>query len=278
MVFLQAVFLRQFHDDRLDFLVGPGENLSGHFLHCLSHIIRQRLHGLTGRVGISVGKIFRLNQSQDIGRAGVCDGDALAVFQFNGHIVVRVAFLGAEEYHLGLHNLLFWRKHRIIHSRDMGGTGAYVLHSVLVRPDHASAGHTQNPHIQAADISPVASYDGVVNSRTSVLNHADIGGGAAHLKVHSVGGPQVHQASHHRGRRAGKHGQDRSLFHLADFHYAAIASHNHQRNLHAGAAYALLRGIGGSQHLGKDGGVDGRRAGASRKSVKLGNLAGRRSF
>ena len=75
---LQAVLVSQLHDNGFDLLIGPGENLGSHILHRGVQIIGNGLHGLSGRIHISVGKVLWVHQAQHIGRAAVGDGDALA--------------------------------------------------------------------------------------------------------------------------------------------------------------------------------------------------------
>ena len=156
----------------------------------------------------------------------------------------------------------------------MGGTGAYIHNALLVGPDHGSAGHAQNPHIQGGNVGRVSAYHRVVNGRTAVLDNADVGGGASHLKVHAVGSPQVHKGSHNGGRRAGEHGQHRALLHLGDLHNAAVASHNHQGHIYPRLPDGSLGGVCRVQHLGKNGGVDGRSPCTAGKSVQLGDVGG----
>ena len=69
------------------------------------------------------------------------------------------------------------------------GTGTYIVDAALVHPNHASSCNAQHPHIQGTDICSVPAHHRVINGRASVLDNADIGGGAPHLKAHAVGRP-----------------------------------------------------------------------------------------
>src|SRR5699024_9905116 len=178
---------------------------------------------------------------------------ALAVGQADRHIVVGVAGFGAEELHLRVNDLVLVGVDGVVQAGDVGRTGAHVDDALLVGADHAAAGAAQNAHVQAADVGGVAADDGVVDGRAAVLDHADVGGGAADFEVDAVGGAQIHQAAHDRGGRAGQHGQHRALLHLIDLHNAAVAAHDHQRHGDARLPHRSLGGVGGVQHLWQDG-------------------------
>ena len=156
----------------------------------------------------------------------------------------------------------------------MRRAGADILDAALVGTHHRAARHAQNADVQAADVGAVTADDGVVDGGAAVLDDADVRRCAADLKVDAVGRAQIHQAAHNGRGRAGQHRQDGALFHLADFHNAAVAAHDHQGNLYARAADALFRFVGGVQHLGQDRRVDGGGTGAAGQTVQLGDLAG----
>ena len=149
-----------------------------------------------------------------------------------------------------------------------------ILDATLVGTHHRAARHAQNADVQTADVGAVTADDGVVDGGAAVLDDADVRRRAADLKVDAVGRTQVHQAAHNGRGGTGQHRQDGALLHLADFHNAAVAAHDHQGDFHTRAADALLGLIGGVQHLGQNGSVDGGGAGAAGQTVQLGNFAG----
>ena len=78
LIFFQFIFFCKFQNNRRDLFIRTGQYLCCHILHCHTQMVRDRLHSLSCRVGISIGEMLRFYQPQDIGRAGVGDGDALA--------------------------------------------------------------------------------------------------------------------------------------------------------------------------------------------------------
>ena len=278
LVFFQAVLGGQLGDDRLDLLVGAGQDLGGDFLDRLAHVVRQRLHGLAGSVGVAVGEVVGGNQPQHVRGTGVRDGDALAACQFNGNIVVGVALLRGEEDDLRVNDFLLRGKDGVVHTGDVRRARTDILDAALVSAHHRAARNAQHADVQTADVGAVTADDGVVNGGATVLDDADVRCRAADLKVNAVGRAQVHQAAHDRSGGAGQHRQDGTLFHLADLHNAAVAAHDHQGDFHARAADAFFRLVGGVQHLGQNGSVDGRGAGAAGQAVQLGDFAGGGGF
>src|SRR5690606_37684795 len=131
----------------------------------------------------------------------------------------------------------------------MGGTRAYIKEGIIFCPDHAAAGHAQHPHIQGVDIGAMPSNNGVFHSWSSILDHADVGGSAANLKVDAGGSPQVHQSSHHTGCRTTEHGEHRSLFHFIGIHDATIATHDHQWHGNSGMPHSTLSALSSVKHL-----------------------------
>ena len=160
----------------------------------------------------------------------------------------------------------------------MRRAGADILDTALIGAHHRAARHAQHADVQTADVGAVTADDGVVDGGAAVLDDADVRRRAADLKVDAVGRAQIHQAAHNGRGRAGQHRQNGALLHLADFHNAAVAAHDHQGNLYARAADALLGFVGGVQHLGQNRSVDGRGAGAAGQAVQLGDLAGGGGF
>ena len=274
LVFFEAVLRGQLGDDRLDLLIGAGQDLGGNLLNRLAHVVCQRLHGLAGSVGIAVGEVIGGNQPQHVRGAGVRDGDALAACQLDGNIIVGVALLRGEEDDLRVNNFLFRGKDGVVHTGNVRRAGADILDAALVGTHHRAARHAQYADVQTADVGAVAADDGVVDGGAAILDDADVRRRAADLKVNAVGRAQVHQAAHDRSGGAGQHRQDGALLHLADLHNAAVAAHDHQGDFYARAADALFRLVGGVQHLGQNRGVDGRGAGAAGQAVQLGDFAG----
>ncbi len=273
---LELVLLSQVVDALVDLLEGLIHDLGRQLFHRDVQAVGDGLHGLAGGVGVAVREVLRLHQAQHVGRAGVGDGDALAALQADDDIVGGVAGLRADQLDLRIDDLLLRRKDGVLAAGDVRGTRADVDDVAVVDTDHGTAGGAEDAHVQRVDVSGVAADDGVVNAGTAVLDNADVRGGAADLEVDGVRGAQIHQRAHDGGRGAGHGGQDGTLAHLADLHNAAVAAHDHQGHRDARGAHGALGGVGGGHHLGQDGRVDGRGAGAAGQAVQLGDVGGHR--
>ena len=186
LIFLQAIFFCQFHDDRFNFLIGSCQNLFCNLFHCFSHVICQRLHCLARRIGISIGKIFWFNQSQHIRCTGICDRDPLSAFQFDRYIVRRISLFRAEEYDFRIHDFFFRSKYRIVHTCNMCGTWSHIFDTALICPHHTSSDNTEDTHIQTADICTMSAYIRIINGRTSVFDYTDIRRCSSNFKIYTI--------------------------------------------------------------------------------------------
>ena len=201
LVFFEAVLGCQLGDDRLDLLVGAGQDLGGDLLDRLAHVIRQRLHRFAGGVGVAVSKVIGGDQAQHVRGAGVGDGDALAACQLDGDIIVGVALLRGEEDDLRVNDFFLRGKDGVVHTGNVRRARTDILDAVLVGAHHRAARHAQHADVQAADVGAVTADDGVVDGGAAVLDDADVRCCAADLKVNAVGRAQIHQAAHNgRGR------------------------------------------------------------------------------
>ena len=255
-------------------LVGLVQDLTAALLHGHAHIVGQRLDALPGGLHVAPGVVAFLDVAQHIGGAGVGDGHPLAALELDADIVGGVALLGGEELQLRLLNLLRRGVNGVAQTRDVSGTGANVQNLLVAGTHHGAAGHALNLHVQGVDVGVVTAHGGVLHAGTAVLDDADVGSGAADLKVDAVGGTQVHQSAHDGSGRAGEHGQHRTLLHFVDIHNAAVAAHDHQRHVHARGADGTFGAVGGVHHLGQNGAVDGGGAGTAGQAVELGNIGG----
>ena len=81
-------------------------------------------------------------------------------------------------------------------------TGTNVHHCLVADTHHGTACAAQDTHIQGTDVSVMSSDLGIVNTRTAVLDHTDVGSGSAHLKVDCIGSTQIHQGTHNGSSRS----------------------------------------------------------------------------
>ena len=122
----------------------------------------------------------------------------------------------------------------------------------------------------------MASNDGIIDGRASVLDHSNISCGTAHFKIYPVGCSQINQGTHDGSRRTGQHGQDGAFFYLIDLHYTAVSAHDHKRYLDSCLPHTLFGTGGRVQHFRQDTGIDGRRPGSSGQPVQLRDIRSRR--
>ena len=216
--------------------------------------------------------MLRLYQPQNIRRTGVSDGNALAALQFNCNIVRRISFLWGEKFQLWFHDFFFRCKDCIVKSGNMCGTGSHIRYTAFGEAYHTSSCHTKYTNIQGSNVCPVSANDRVIDGRAAILNHTDIGRRSTNLKVHTIGGSQVHERSHNRCCRSGKHGQYRTFLHLVDLHNTTITTHDHQWHFHACRTDTCLGRIRCVKHLREDAGIDRRRSCPSRESIELGDI------
>ena len=160
----------------------------------------------------------------------------------------------------------------------MRRTWPYIFDTASIRTHHTSTCYTEHAHIQTADISSVSSYNGIIDGRTSVFDDTDIRCRTTYFKIYTVRSAQIHQTSHHRGCRSGKHRQYRTFLHLADLHNTAVTSHDHKRHFHTCASDTLLCRISSVQHFRQDRSIDRSCPCTACKSVKLCDLTCRRRF
>ena len=263
LIVLELILLSQLADALVNLLKGFFHDAGCQLFNGDFQAVGNGLHRLAGCICVAVCKVLRLNKAQHVCSAGVRDGDALAVFQTQSDIVGRVAGLRAHELNLRIFNFLFRGKDCVFTACNVRRARAYVHNVAVADANHGAAGCTQNANVQRVDIGGVTADDSVVNAGTAVFNYADVGGGAAYLKVYRVGSAQVHQRAHNGSGGAGHCGQNGAFAHFADFHNAAVAAHDHQGNRNACRAHGGLRCVCRCHHLGQNGRVDGCGAGAA---------------
>ncbi len=271
LVPLQLILCNQALDDGDNLFAGFPEDRARRVFHGHADLFGQQLHPRVGGVvfGVRQCVISGLQNLQHDGGAGIGYRGALAVVQLDGDIVVRVVLARPDRIELRALKFLRVVIAGVFHICDVRAARPHVDERALFRAHHAAARDAQDPDVERVHIGPVPPDDGVIHGGTAVFNHADVCGRATDLKIDAVGSAQIHQRPDHAGGRAGQHGENRALFHLTDFHHAAVPAHNHQRNLDAGGTDAFFRAVGRVQHFGQDAGVDGGRAGSGGQTVQL---------
>ncbi len=150
--------------------------------------------------------------------------------------------------------------------------GPTSLISFAAHAHHAAARDADHAHVERVDVGVVAADARVLHGRTAVADDADVGAGAAHFEIDAVGDFEIHERAGHAGSRARQHGHGRTAAHLPYVHHTAVASHDHERRLDARLAHAGFGHVRRGDHLGKDAGIDHRRAGARRQAIQLADL------
>ena len=151
-------------------------------------------------------------------------------------------------------------------------TRTNICDSVFAQTDHTSTCYAKYSYIQRCDISSVTAYYRIINSRTSVLDNTDVRSCSTYFEINTIGCTKVHQRSHYRSCRTGKHGKHRTFLHFIDLHNTTVTTHDHKRNFYSCTTYRLFCLICCVEHLGKNTCVDRCCSCSSGQSIQFGDV------
>ena len=255
---VELVLIGKCIDAGIDLLKVLIEDLGCELLYRDAELIRYRLHALTSGTCITMGEVLLIDQTEYVRCIGVGEADTLTAGKLHCDVIGRIAWLRAE--HLdgqwACIDLLLRCEACVLAACDMCGTRSDILYAVVIDTNHGTTGTAEDTYVEGVDIGIMSTDLCVVNTRTTILDDADVGRGATYLEVDCIGRTKVHEGTHHGGGRAGQCGQDRTLTHLADLHNTTITTHDHERNGDAGVTNGGLGCVCSRHHLRKDGRID----------------------
>ena len=135
-----------------------------------------------------------------------------------------------------------------------------------------TAGQAHGADVERGHVELLAADFRAADAAAAVLDHAEVGAGAADLDEDAIGDAGVEQGGGDAGGRARQHGEDRAAAHLGDVHDTAVAAHDHDRGGDARLADGTLGEVGGVEHLGQHAGVDDGGAGADAQAVEAAHV------
>ena len=270
-VVVELVLIGECIDAGIDLLEVLIEDLGCELLDGDAELIGYRLHALTCCTCITMCEVLLIDETEYVRCIGVGEADTLAACKLHCDVIGRIAWLRAQ--HLdgqwACIDLLLRCEACVFAACDMCGTRSDILYAVVVDTNHGTTGTAEDTYVEGVDIGIMSTDLCVVNTRTTILDDADVGRGATYLEVDCIGRTKVHEGTHNGCGRAGQCRQDRTLTHLADLHNTTITTHDHERNGDTGIPNGGLGCVCGRHHLRKDGSIDRCRTCTTGQTIEL---------
>mmetsp|Transcript_18361 Transcript_18361/g.29575 ORF Transcript_18361/g.29575 Transcript_18361/m.29575 type:complete len:325 (-) Transcript_18361:105-1079(-) len=269
LIRVQFVFNGKPLKDRYDFRNRLIKDRGCGFLNAQPQMIGKQRNRFARCHRVGEGMHVGFDHARGICSTGVGDRIAVASGGLDGDEFLAVVPLGFDEHQFRI------IKHRLIGKGGIGQAGnmcaarANIHNLGIAHPHHAATPDTQHPNVEGIDIGLVAADARIGDRRPAIANHTNVCGRAAHFEIDAVGHANMHQGTCDTRSGAGEHGQGRPAPHFLDVHDAAIAAHDHQRNIDARVAHAAFGHVRRGDHLGQDGGVHNSGLGAHRQAIEL---------
>ncbi len=224
-----------------------------------------------GGVRFSVSRVVGRKAAQGVGRASGGDRET-AAGGVDDDVIGGISGARRDAFEARAFEIGWIGEGRVGEAGDMRAARPHLLDASARETDQAAPRHARDADVGRSQRRGEVHHRHVLHHRAPGLDGADVRAGAADLEQDPVGYAVVEDGARQRGGGTADDGVDGSLAQSLQIDGAAVAADHEQGDAGQGALQCSLHVLGGPEHGGQDGGVDGGGARAHLQAVDAGEL------